>query len=507
MKRLKNLSLTLLALFISIISFAEGTVNFPKEVNFIKMTVVGIAIVGTDDALYGIDNTGKELWKNDKFKKLDPHKISVLDGSELILVEGGFRGGGTKIVNVFTGKIQAGGDISEARIIHGTNQIWIQTRLHGISVWNIESDVELYKLDKVSLPYGVSSKYNFGGSQPVTYTSEETAILHIGLGQLGEYNLVTGEPIWEFNWKPYKVKKPNGDKGDRPSDPGKGWAIMKLDNATNTLYFPFRNILIAIDSKTGKAKWDIKANKLGQIYNIFVTNDGIVVHTAKGIQLIDKGTGNVKWDKPIKVKGSGGLLVNDGSVLYLVAKKSIEKIDITNRKSTALTEKIKFEGGDVFSSIELIDNTIVLNGSQNVVGVDKTTGKIKFTTYHKAPGASVGDIAKVATLMAVSAAATTNSYNTNKAAGNKTYHQYTANTGKYLDHTASTNAGSSLYISTKFKDADANGFGIAKVEKSSGDTKNKIVIGKRDPIYAVDENNGIIFYKSNKESVTIKSLN
>ena len=504
--QLKKISITILVILISTASFAQNSVNFQKNINFIKMTAPGVAIIGTDDALYGVDKQGKELWKNDKFKKLDSHKISILDGSELILVVGGFRGGGTKIVNVLNGKIQAGGDIKEARIIHGTNQIWIKTRLHGISVWDIASDIEQYKLDKINFPYGVSSKYNFSGSQPVTYTSGNTAILHVGLGQLGEYNLLTGEPIWEFNWKPYKVKKPNKDKGDRPSDPGNGWATMKLDNTTNTLYFPFRNILIAVDSKTGKAKWDIKANKTSQIFNLYVTDEGIVIHTSKGIQLIDKETGMLKWEKPIKIKGSGGLLIKDGSTFYIVAKKSIEKIDIANKKSIAITEKIKFQGGESFSDLEMIDDKLVLSGSQNIVGVDKNSGEILYTTYYKKPGLSLGDIAKATALTAVAVTATSNSYNTNKQAGNKTYRQYTPNMRSIKSKSATTDAGNSMFINTKFKDADASGFGIAKVDKKNGETTSKIVIGDRNPVYAVDENNGVIFYKSDKKIMSIKSI-
>ena len=511
MKKLKILSLTLLTLFISTFSFADEIINFPKEVNFIKMTAVGIAVVGTDDALYGVDRNGKQIWKNDKFRKIDEKRIEVLTGSELIIVTGGFKGGGTHIVNVLDGKIIAiEGNLYGARVAHGVNQVWTNTRFHENYVWDISSNTKLYT-QTINLPYGLSStnpapnRRNFSGEQPITYTSEHTAILHLGLAQLGEYDLETGKAIWEFDWSPYKVKKPKGDKGDRPSKPGNGWAMMILDNSTNTLYFPFRNMLIAVDSKTGKAKWDIKANKVSKIFRMFDTDEGIVIHTVKGIDLIDKKTGKLIWDKPIKVKGSGGLLINDGSIFYLVAKKSIEKIDIANRKSTALTEKIKFEGGDSFVGFELLDNTIVLYGSQNIVGVDKNSGKIQYSTYYKAPGPSVGDIAKAAALTGVAMTATMNSYNLNKQAGNKTYFQYTP--AMQEANGTTTDAGTSIYISTKFKDADAKGFGIAKIDKTNGNTKDKIVIGDRDPIYAVDENNGIIFFKSDKESITIKSLN
>ena len=503
MKIIKKASLTFLIVLISIASIAQKTIDFPKSINFIKMTEPGVAVIGTDDALYGIDPQAKELWKNTKFKKLDAKKISVLEGSELIVVRGGLRGG-TNIVNVLTGNIQAGGDISEARVIHGSNQIWIQTRLHGIHVWDIATNQEMYVFDKINLPYGVSSKYNFAGSQPITYTSEDNAILHIGLGQLGEYNLLTGNPIWEFDWKPYKVKKPNKDKGDRASDPGKGWARMQLDDTTNTLYFPFRNMLIAVDSKTGKAKWDIKANKVSKIFNLFVTDDGIVIHTGKGIELINKETGMPEWDKPIKIKGSGGLLINDNGDFYVVAKKSIEKIDIANKKSKALTEKIKFQGGESFSDLEIIDDIVVLSGSQNVVGINKNSGEIVYKTYHKAPGGGIGGIAKGIIMTGIAVAGTMDSYYNNSAAGNDHYTSYTP--AMQSANGTTIDSGNNLYISTKFKEKDANGFGIAKVDKKTGETGAKVVIGNRDPIYAVDENNGIMYYKSDKSILSIKSI-
>ena len=281
---------------------------------------------------------------------------------------------------------------------------------------------------------------------------------------------------------------------------------MKLDNESNTLYFPFREKLIAVDSKTGKAKWDLKANKPGQVFDIYVTDDGIVIRTLKGIMLIDKETGASKWDKPIKVKGTGGLLVNNEGTFYVVSKKSIEKIDIASKKSTSLVEKIKFEGDDSFSGLELIDGIVILYGSQNIIGIDKGSGKILFTTYYKAPGVSLATIAQNVALAGIAMTATYNSYDNNKRAGNKTYYQYTpAMRSSGGSHT--TESGKSLYINTKFKDSDAQGFGIAKVNKKTGETTKKFVIGSRDPIYDVDENNGNIFYANDKKTMTIVSSN
>ena len=514
MKNFRQLSLLILLVLTSFMSNGQGTVTFPKNINSMKMTATGVAVVATDDALYGIDKNGKEIWKKPKLKKIDARKIEVLEGSELILVHGGLMQG-IMIINVMDGGYVGDNDgvIYGARVIHGTNQVWIIKQYNAIDVWDISNNKKLYRFDKVSLPYGLTSSNqtasqpkNFIGVQPVTYTNEKSAILHLGVGQLGEYNLLTGSPIWEFDWSPYKVKKPKDGKGDLPSSLNKGFAIMKLDNESNTLYFPFRNMLIAVDSKTGKAKWDVKANKFSQVKDIFVTDEGIVIRTLSGIELVDKNSGNTKWDKPIKIKGTdGSLLVNSGGSFYVVSKKSIEKIDIANRKSITLVDKIKFEGGDSFSGLELINGTVILYGKQNVVGVNKESGKIVFSTYYKAPGASVMDIAQNAVSAGLAMAATQNSMRVNAQSGSKTYYQYTPamrNSGG----SRTTDAENSLFISTKFKDADANGFGIAKVDKETGKTMKKIVIGVRDPIYVIDENNGLIFYKSDKNELTIKSI-
>lgn len=510
MRKIKKTSLILMMLISYLSAFNQITKEFPKEINSISMTAPGVAVVATDDALYGIDKDGKELWKNEKLKKMDVSKIEILEGSEFIFITS-FRG--SFLINVINGELYgADGVVYGARVVHGANQVWVIRKYNAIEVWDIASKKALYKLDKIGLPFGLNSSNqtdsqakNFIGVQPIAYVDNETAILHLGLGQLGEYNLLTGDPIWNFDWKPYKVKKPNGEKGDRPSDIKRGYGVMKLDNPTNTLYFPFREMLIAIDTKTGKAKWDIKANKTGKVNDIYIIDEGVVVRTPKGIQLIDKETGMTKWDKPIKVKGSKGLLVNNEGTFYVVSKNSIEKIDISKRTSETLAEKIKFEGDDSFSSLELINGVVVLSGSQNVIGINKESGEMLFTTYYKAPGASFKTIAQNIALAGIAMTATYNSYDNNSRAGNKTYYQYTpamrSNGG-----TGSTEGANNLYIKTKFKDAETKGTGIAKVNKETGETTNKLVLENKEPIYVVDENSGVIFFNSGKTSLTIKEI-
>lgn len=516
---MRNIKQTIMLIAVMLLAnegIAQKTKIFPKEINSIKMTATGVAVVGTDDALYGINKDGEELWKNEKLKKIKDTQIEILEGSELIYISS-YRG--SYLINVLDGGIYGGPEaIYGARVIHGANQVWIIRQHNVIDVWDIATNKKLYKLDNISLPHGLNSSNqtasqskDFIGVQPIAFTGKETAILHLGLESLCEYNLISGKPIWQFDWEAYNVKKPKPKgKGDRASDLKRGYGMMKLDKATNTLYFPFRDILIAVDSKTGKAKWDIKANKIGKAKDIFITDDGVVLLTPKGLQLIDKETGMSKWDKPVKIKGiDEGLLINDNGDFYVVSKKSIERIDISNRTSRTLVDKIKFQGGDSFSSLELFNDMIVLSGSQNVVGINKTSGEIMFSTYYKAPGSSIMSIAQNTVLAGIAIAATQNSRNINENAaggGSYTYYEYTPAL-RSSGGSTSLEAGKNLYMSTKFKDADAKGFGIAKVEKETGETLIKTVIGDRDPLYVVDENEGVIYYKSDKKSLDIKSLN
>ncbi|MEO9476045.1 MAG: hypothetical protein ABJG41_10935 [Cyclobacteriaceae bacterium] len=505
----KPILLTALALlFLS--GYSQTSKDFPKEVNLVKMTDAGVAIVGTDDALYGLDNTGKDLWKNEKLRKVEPEKVEVLKGSELVFVSDKSILSRNRVLNVLDGREYAntgikGENLFGARVIHATNQLWVLSQPKIIDVWDIESNAYLYRLEatpaKISFDESASYTYTFSGMQPLTHTSSTTAILHLGLGHLGEYDLTTGKPKWMFDWTAYK---PKADKGDKASNPSSRYAVMKLDGGT--LYFPFRNMLIAVDAKSGESKWDVKANAPGKVLDMYVTDYGILVLTGSGIQLIDKSTGEEVWKKPLKIKEAiSSLLLKDGEDIYAISKTSLLKVDIANQKATALTEKIKFKNKDEISGIEVFEEKIVLSTPQNIVGIDKQSGSILHSVYYEAPGTGLATIAANVVLATVAMAATANSYNVNSISGSQTYFQYTpavmsSGGSETLDN------GKITYISTKFKDSDAKGFGVARVDKTSGETLNKIVIGDRNPIYDVDETRGMIFFKSDNKTVSIQSM-
>lgn len=506
----KPILLITLAMLLSS-GYAQISKDFPKEVNLVKMTDAGVGVIGTDDALYGLDNTGKELWKNEKLRKVEAEKVEVLRGSELVFVSDKSILSRNRVLNVLDGREYAntgtkGENLFGARVIHATNQLWVLSQPKIIDVWDIETNTYSYRLEatppKIAVDESASYTYTFSGMQPLTHTSSTTAILHLGLGHLGEYDLTTGNPLWMFDWDAYK---PKADKGDKASNPSSRYAVMKLEGGT--LYFPFRNMLIAIDAKSGKPKWDIKANDPGKVLDMYVTDQGVLVLTGSGLQLIDKSTGEEVWKKPLKIKEAfSSMLLKDGEHIYAISKTSLLKVDVSNQNATALTEKIKFKNKDEISGIEIFDEKIVLSTPQNIVGIDKQSGNILHSVYYEAPGAGLATIAANVVLATVAMAATVNSYNVNSTSGSQTYFQYTpavmsSGGSETLDN------GKITYISTKFKDADAKGFGVARVDKTSGETLDKIVIGDRNPVYDVDETRNMIFFKSDSKTVSIKAMN
>ena len=398
-----RINLTLVLILLGSVCFAQNrTKSFPKEVNAIKMTDAGVAIVATDDALYGIDGEGNELWKNEKLKKMDAERVEVLSGSEYVFVSDKGLLSRNRVLNVLTGE-EVGNHFSEtfeqifaARVIHGTNQLWVMPDPGKlIEVWDLETNTHRYDFKHyISTNQSATMTATFAGTQPITYTGDNSAVIHFSYGNLANYDLTNGEILWWFDWEPYKIKKYNKEKGYVESNPSKGFSIMKVDEAANTLYFPFVDQLISINLNDGSSNWPVKTEKIGKVKDMFITDEGILVLTWNGLDLIDKSTGLSKWGKKLKVKGiADGLLVEDGDDFYMVSKSNVVKVDITNKSVSPVTEKIKFEGGESMSNIEVVDDRIILGSSQNVVAVDKNSGDILHQSYFKAPGSGIATIA------------------------------------------------------------------------------------------------------------------
>ena len=495
----------------------EWTKDFPGKINLVKMSDAGVAIVGTNDALYGINDQGKILWTNEKLRKVEAERVQILSGTELVFISDKGMFSRNRVLDANTGKEYAnsgtkGDNIIGVRVLHGTNQLWTLKGTRGINTWNLDTNTLQYGWGRHEIKSNIavdkmaSLTWTFSGAQPLLYTGKNSAIVHLNLSHLANVDLKTGKDIWKFDWKPYKK-----GKDAKASTISNGYSAMKLDEETGTLYFPYINQLVAIDVNTGAAKWHPKkGGKTGKVLSMFVTKDGVLALTPKGLHLVNKATGNLVWKKPIKIKNAvESILLQDDKDFFAISKGSIIKIDVANKSTKVLTQKIKFSGKESFESLEIVDDLIILSASQNVAAFNKNTGEKVHQTYLKAPGSSLLAITQNLVLATVAVAATANSQRINSRSATPgssyKYHSYTPAVMK-SGGSASEKNGDIMYISTKFKDADAKGFGIAKVNKKTGEIVEKIIIGDRDPLYAINHNKGKFFYKSDKNTLAMKSL-
>lgn len=66
---------------------------------------------------------------------------------------------------------------------------------------------------------------------------------------------------------------------------------------------------------------------------------------------------------------------------------------------------------------------------------------------------------------------------------------------------ATSNLETYTYMLARIDTGNKKEVGLVKVNKNNGRTENQMVLGTRLPIYAVDEYEALIFFKSNKREV------
>ena len=84
----------------------DWTKSFPSKVKWYRITDAGVLVVGTNDALYGINpSDGKEIWKNDDIENISEENYDPMEGTPyIVLAKRGLMKSSNKIVDVVTGK-------------------------------------------------------------------------------------------------------------------------------------------------------------------------------------------------------------------------------------------------------------------------------------------------------------------------------------------------------------------------------------------------------------------
>ncbi len=342
---------------------------------------------------------------------------------------------------------------------------------------------------------------------------------------------------------------------------GKKGLMGKISNAakgsgTSKIYL--------LDTNTGQDLWDKSPKTKGLISHFYIEDDGILFGVSSGginkvsfdgvpqwkkplktganIQLLARAkrgviyisesdtdminmeTGESVFGKPIKYKRSAAVAsaYDEAKDRFLVScKDGLYAINGNDGGYELLNDNLNFEGKEVAQSIDVRDNAILLSSDQNLTWLG-SGGEEQNHVYHRAPGKSaVGLIMVGALTLASSAAAVSHSAQAGymKGAGvpsyNSTvqYHEGQAESwGNVADagfkemakrFKATKATENSAFILTKID----GGVGLVKVDKDSGETMKEILVKDKDPMYEVDDFEGILYFKAKGNMIYAYNLN
>ncbi len=277
------------------------------------------------------------------------------------------------------------------------------------------------------------------------------------------------------------------------------------------------NYVNIIDVATGAEvnKNDMKVR--GAVTNVIMTKRGLIYSTTDETNIQDPVSGKDVIGKALRYKTGGSSVRKDGKY-YVINDSEIAAIDETTGEVSTFA-KVSFKDKEDPQQLEILPQGILVSSAQNMVmlGWD---GKEKYHTFYKAPGVSTAGKILGGLTMAVAMA---NSADQGMRAGASGF-----GTAAYTSHMEKSQRWSNLggsgmsqftkrfnmtsgskdyqVILTKVDDGEDKGFGLVKVNKLTGQSEGKVVIGDKKPDYIFDDVNDLIYYKDKNRKITAFKL-
>ena len=319
-----------------------------------------------------------------------------------------------------------------------------------------------------------------------------------------------------------------------------------------------------LDLNSGNDLWEKSPKTKGIVDHFYVENDGIIFGVSTGGINKIAFNGTPQWKKPLKTGPSiqlmatvpKGLLyisqtdadiidMNSGESVFgkaikykrsdavasaydrvrdrflLTCKDGVYEIDGTNGEFNLINGELKFQGKESAENLEVRDNGILLTSSQNLQLLD-FQGNGKWEVYHRAPGKSAFGAIMLGALTAASitmGSAHSARAGYMKGSGVPPYHSAVQSDERAADAYAAIADASFQEMMKRFKATKATknasfiltkiegGVGLVKVDKDSGQTLDEILVKDKDPMYEVDDIEGILYFKANGNSINAYKLN
>ena len=288
------------------------------------------------------------------------------------------------------------------------------------------------------------------------------------------------------------------------------------------------NFLNYLDPTTGMITF-VKPVKIdGRVIGIVPLDAGILYITTESMNILNHQAGVLKWNKSVKT--SAELTAEfDGRIYAFDSKsKTVQVVDMSKEAVKPLSAiQLKFDGKEVPRKLEVMEDGIFLHSDQNVAKFN-WDGTLAFQAYYPAPREPGWKRALLYAEAVRGAYVGAQAYYVSGAMASieDEVRQEDAATGDMVNQIGNAYGDlgnqASDYAASAFKQANArkkatsssrtfmlimskqdSGIQLLKVSKATGKIEGRIELGKdREPIYAVDDVTGQVYYRSGNKTLT-----
>ena len=288
------------------------------------------------------------------------------------------------------------------------------------------------------------------------------------------------------------------------------------------------NYLNYLDTKAGMITFEKPVKVDGKVMGIVHLSGGILYVTTETINILNQTDGTLKWSKSIETTPQLTSEHNGKIYAFDIKSKTLKAIDKASQSVSELSStQLKFEGNEDPKELEVMSDGIFIHSDQNVAkfGFD---GSLKFQKYYSAPrepawkrallyanSVRAAYIGAASYMMSGAMAAVKDDVRQEDAIAGEMVNQIGNAYGQLGDAASSYAKSAFKQANARFK-ATASGrdfifvmskqdkdIKLLKISKNTGEIEGSIDLGKdKEPVYAVDDVTGQVYYQTESGTVT-----
>jgi outer membrane protein assembly factor BamB len=339
--------------------------------------------------------------------------------------------------------------------------------------------------------------------------------------KINVFDYQTKEGLWGKKGRGIKIKGGIYDYLDS------GDGILLVSRTDNNDFLNF------LDPSIGAITFEKPVKVEGTVVGIVPLDNSILYVTTTSMNILDHKTGTLKWKNSLQTSPS--LTAEHDGKIYAYDYNSglVKVVDIpTEQLSELSNENLEFDGKETPKQLEIMEDGIFLYSDQNVAKYN-FDGSLSFQKYYAAPkeagwkrallyGASVraAYIGAVSFYVSGSIASAEGDIRQKDAVAGEITSQIGTAYGE-LGNAASSyamegfkRANARLKATTEGRDfmfimsKKEKNVVLLKVSKLTGEVEGEIDLGKdREPMYAVDDITGQVYYQTSKTGLTSYLVN